>query len=367
MFDTINPIDRLSSRVRQLAPANADAEVDAAIHQAIDEGFERGELQSGQLDQLFVKTRRQVLQYGELQPLIDDPNIEEIWINAPDRIFVADQTGNRHLDLNLSAATIQAIVERMLRDSGRRIDRSMPFADATLPDGSRLHVVIPDVTKTHWSVNIRKFSQKIFSMDDLVASGTLSKPQSQWLTAKVRAHKNVLVSGATQAGKTTLLCALLDALDSAERIITIEETYEIKSRALDWVALQARQSNLEGVGEIDLRKLIREALRMRPTRIIVGEVRQGEALDLLIALNSGIAGLGTIHANSAANAIDKLKLLPLLAGENIPAEFIERAVGYCIDVVVHCVFDPQLGRRVDQVVELNQVDGRAVLSEVRFD
>jgi pilus assembly protein CpaF len=307
------------------------------------------------------------LQYGELQPLIDDPQIEEIWLNAPNRIFVADRTGNRHLDLNLSAATIQAIVERMLRDSGRRIDRSMPFADATLPDGSRLHVVIPDVTKTHWSVNIRKFSQRIFSMDDLVYSGTLSKPQSQWLTAKVRAHKNVLVSGATQAGKTTLLCALLDTLDAAERIITIEETYEIKSRALDWVALQARQANLEGVGEIDLRKLIREALRMRPTRIIVGEVRQGEALDLLIALNSGIAGLGTIHANSAANAIDKLKLLPLLAGENIPAEFIERAVGYCIDVVVHCVFDPQRGRRVDQIVELSQVDGKTALSEVHFD
>ena len=255
------------------------------------------------------------------------------------------------------------MVERMLRDSGRRLDRSEPFVDSTLQNGSRLHVVIPDVTREHWSVNIRKFPSHIYTLQGLVQQGTISQALAHYLADQFRAGENILVSGATQAGKTTLLCALLDVCSQTDRLVSVEETFEIRTNYVDWVAMQARQSNLEGIGEITLRRLVKEALRMRPTRLVIGEVRQAEALDLLIALNSGIAGLCTIHANSAHEALEKLKLLPLLAGENIPAEFVSQTVLRTIGLVVHCHMDSQGNRSVSQVIKSN---GKGEWLEVRL-
>jgi pilus assembly protein CpaF len=180
--------------------------------------------------------------------------------------------------------------------------------------------------------------------------GTLSNRLAGFLAQEFLSGKNILISGATQAGKTTMLCALLDVGAKNQRLISVEETFEIRTNYLDWVAMQARQPNLEGVGEITLRRLVREALRMRPTRLVIGEVRQAEALDLLIALNSGIAGACTIHANSAFEAIKKLQLLPLLAGENIPARFVEETVNQTIDLVVHCKMTNEGKRVVAQVI-----------------
>jgi pilus assembly protein CpaF len=195
-----------------------------------------------------------------------------------------------------------------------------------------------------------------------VQLGALSPDLADYLSNQFLAGKNMLISGATQAGKTTVLCALLDCGAKRERLITIEETFEIRTNYSDWVAMQARQANLEGIGEISLRRLVREALRMRPTRLVIGEVRQAEALDLLIALNSGISGMCTIHANSAWEALQKLKLLPLLAGENIPAQFVDETVNRSIDLVVHCEATP--GRRIAQVLKANRENNQVSWQEV---
>jgi pilus assembly protein CpaF len=273
--------------------------------------------------------------FGPLQPFMDDPEVEEIWINGPGNVFCA--RGGRHVLTNvvLTVGEIQGLVERMLRNSGRRVDLSSPFVDATLTDGSRLHVAIPDVTRRHWAVNIRKFVLRANRLDELVRLGSLDEAVGAFLAASVAAGLNIVVSGATQAGKTTMLNCLAAAIPARERVITCEEVFELQVPLPDVVAMQTRQANLEGRGEIDLRRLIVEALRMRPDRIIVGEVRQREALDLLVALNSGLPGMTSLHANSAREALAKLTTLPLLAGENVTHRFVVPTVATSIDLIVH--------------------------------
>jgi pilus assembly protein CpaF len=238
----------------------------------------------------------------------------------------------------------------MLRSSGRRIDLSTPFVDAMLPDGSRLHVVIPHITRTHLAVNIRKFVLSIATLDELVALNSISAQAAKFLEASVAAGLNILVSGGTQAGKTTMLNALCAAIPARERTVTVEEVFELQLQLPDVVAMQTRQANLEGSGEIPLRRLVKEALRMRPSRLIVGEVRQAECLDLLIALNSGIPGMCTLHANSAREALLKMCTLPLLAGENVSAAFVVPTVATSVDLVVHLGTDAGGHRRVREIV-----------------
>ena len=305
--------------------------------------------------------------FGPLQPYLDDPTIEEIWINEPSKVFVA-QRGRSELTTTIfTAAEIRDLVERMLKSSGRRIDLSSPFVDAMLPDGSRLHVVIPDITAEHWAVNIRKFIVRANHLDELVGLGTLTAPAAGFLDACVVAGLNVLVAGGTQAGKTTMLNCLTAAVPARERVITCEEVFELKVPLPDVVRMQTRQPNLEGTGEISLRHLVREALRMRPQRIVVGEVRQQECLDLLIALNSGIPGMCTIHANSAREAITKMCTLPLLAGENIGSRFVVPTVAGCVDIIVHLATEPDGSRRVREIVAVpGRVEGDVVELEPIF-
>ncbi|HEY0374093.1 MAG TPA: ATPase, T2SS/T4P/T4SS family [Amnibacterium sp.] len=288
--------------------------------------------------------------FGPLQPLLDDPEIEEIWINAPTRVFVARGGVAELTPLVLAEQEVRDLVERMLVTSGRRVDLSSPFVDASLPDGSRLHVVIPDITRRHWAVNIRKFSDRVVDLEALVARGSLPHAAAEFLRAAMLAGVNVLVSGATQAGKTTLLNALLAAGRLSDRVITVEETFELRSPSRDAVAMQCRQPSLEGGGEVTLRRLIKEALRMRPDRLVVGEVREAEALDLLIALNSGIPGACSIHANSARDALTKLCTLPLLAGRNIDGAFVVPTVAACVELVVHCEMLASGRRRVVEIL-----------------
>lgn len=288
--------------------------------------------------------------FGALQPFLDDPDIEEIWINAPSRVFVARDGVPELTTMVLTERDVRDLVERMLQASGRRVDLSSPFVDASLPDGSRLHVVIPDITQRHWSVNIRKFTRRIRDLTQLVALGALTQPAADFLRVCVRGGQNILVSGATQTGKTTMLNALLSATRRTERIITVEETFELSVGARDVVAMQCRQPSLEGAGEITLRRLIKESLRMRPDRLVVGEVREAESLDLLIALNSGLPGMCSIHANSARDALAKLSTLPLLAGRNIDSAFVLPTVAGCIDIVLHCEMDRHGRRRVTEII-----------------
>jgi pilus assembly protein CpaF len=294
--------------------------------------------------------------FGPLQRWLDDPEVEEIWVNEPGRVFVARRGRSELTTTILAPGELADLVERMLRTSGRRIDMSTPFVDAMMPDGSRLHVVIPDITRRHMAVNIRKFVLQAHSLDELVALGTLTPQAARFLEAAVVSGLNVLVAGGTQAGKTTLLNCLCAAIPARERVITCEEVFELRVPLPDVVAMQTRQPNLEGAGEIPLRRLVKEALRMRPSRIVVGEVRQEECLDLLIALNSGLPGMCTLHANSAREAVTKMCTLPLLAGENIGHAFVVPTVAASVDLVVHVGSDPDGRRRVREIVA---VPGRA--------
>lgn len=291
---------------------------------------------------------------GPLQRLMDDPQVEEIWINGPGRVFCAREGEHRLTSVMLDQAAIADLVERMLRASGRRLDLSHPFVDATLKDGSRLHVAIPDITREHWAVNIRKFVLKAHTLDELVKRDSLSATAGRFLEASVTAGLNIVVAGGTQAGKTTLLNCLASAIPARERVVTCEEVFELQISLPDVVGLQTRPCNLEGQGAIDLRRLIVEALRMRPDRLIVGEVRQQEALDLLIALNSGLPGMTSIHANSAQEALGKLTTLPLLAGENVTHSFVLPTVAASIDLLVY--LRKSQGKR--QVTDIVGVTGR---------
>lgn len=290
--------------------------------------------------------------FGVLQPLLDDASVEEIWINAPDRIFVSRDGRSELTPIVLTDGAVRDLVERMLRGSGRRLDLSSPFVDATLPDGSRLHAVIPDIVPRHWSVNIRKFVARATSIHELAAAGMLTQQAAGFLHAAVVSGLNIMIAGGTGAGKTTVLGCLLASVPAHERIITCEEVLELRLRHPDWVRMQTRPPSLEGTGEVPLRRLVKESLRMRPDRLVIGEVRQAEALDLLIAMNSGQPSLATLHANSAREAVTKLCTLPLLAGENISSAFVVPTVAGAVDIVVHLRTTPQGQRRVQEVVAI---------------
>ncbi|HUW78958.1 MAG TPA: ATPase, T2SS/T4P/T4SS family [Candidatus Nanopelagicaceae bacterium] len=332
------------------------------VSQVIEEELFRRDLSGTERVALYKSVLNLVSGYGVLQPLIQDPSIEEIWLNSPTRIFVARGGRSELTNLAMTAPEVRDSVERMLAGSNRRLDLSNPFVDATLSDGSRLHVAIPDVTSKHWCVNIRKHVLRAATLIDLVEQAVLSEAAADFLFRSIAEGKNIMVSGGTQAGKTTLLNCLISAVPSYERVITVEEVFELSPQVADLVSMQTRQSNLEGEGEITLRRLIKEALRMRPSRIVVGEVRGAEALDLLIALNSGLPGMASIHANSAREAVKKLSILPLLAGENVRHDFIIPTVAAAIDLVVHCQLNAKSGNRlISEIVALeSSTDGVSI-------
>lgn len=362
---------RLAEQIRRRAVQSVNAPLAGIVDEEIARHAEAslgGEVlgEAGE-KQLRSSLRATLEGFGPLQEALDDPEVEEIWINAPDRVFIARSGISEALPLVLSDEEVRGLVERMLRPTGRRVDISQPFVDASLPDGSRVHVVIPDITRAHWSVNIRKFSKAIRDLADLVERGVLSLAAAHYLRAAIRDGKTVLVSGATQAGKTTLLHTLLRAAPPEDRVVSVEETFELDLGIPDHVGLQCRGPSLEGTGEVTLRRLVKEALRMRPDRIVVGEVRQAEALDLLIALNSGLPGACTIHAKSARHALEKLCTLPLLAGGNIDRGFVLPTVAGVIDVVVHAELRPDGSRRVREIIEPRGVQGGGIDADTVFD
>jgi pilus assembly protein CpaF len=361
----VNAVSVVEDEVRELVrrrgldPAADPGAVRRLVEEVISDYDERS--LAGTLPQLLDAghVAREVFDavagFGPLQKYLDDATVEEIWVNEPTKVFIARRGVHELTTTILGADEVRDLVEKMLKSSGRRVDLSTPFVDAMLPDGSRLHVVIPDITRLDWSVNIRKFVVRATHLEDLVQLGTLTVQAARFLEAAVVSGLNVLVSGGTQAGKTTLLNCLAAAVPSRERVVTCEEVFELKVPLPDVVAMQCRQPSLEGTGEIKLRRLVKEALRMRPSRIVVGEVRQEESLDLLIALNSGLPGMCTVHANSAREAVTKMCTLPLLAGENVGHAFVVPTVAACIDLVVH-IETERAGRRV--VREVLAVPGR---------
>ena len=259
-------------RRRALDPVAEPVAVAALIEEAIGDYLDRAATSPlpplGDRTAVARTIHDAIAGFGPLQPLLDDPTIEEIWINEPGRVFVARRGRSELTTIILTSDEVAELVERMLRTTGRRIDLSTPFVDAMLPDGSRLHVVIPSITRRHMAVNIRKFVLGFTSMDELIAVNSLTEQAARFLEASVVAGLNILVAGSTQSGKTTLLNALCGAIPGRERIVTVEEVFELRVAAPDVVGMQTRQSNLEGTGEIPLRRLVKEALRMRPSRLM---------------------------------------------------------------------------------------------------
>jgi len=361
-------LDRVRALVRDRGadPLADPAAVRTAILDVLDDVRSTDDSSYSDVEQWARDLQDSVAGYGPLQRLFDDPDVEEVWWNEPTRVFCARRGRSELTTVVLSESQVRDTVERMLRSSGRRVDVSQPFVDALLPDGSRLHVVIPDVTRRHWAVNVRRHVLPASRLDDLVALGTLTPQAARFLTAAVVAGLNILVAGGTQAGKTTLLSCLLNAVPAQERVVTCEEVFELRLDRPDWVAMQTRQVGLEGTGEITLRRLVIEALRMRPHRLVVGEVRTAEALDLLVALNSGMPGMASVHANSARDAVTKLCVLPLLAGENVTAAYVVPTVASAVDLVVHASTGADGRRRVGEIIGLSGrvEDGIVETSEI---
>ena len=346
----------LLERSRELARVES-VEPAVAAERALDELSETSQLLLEE-EQLRSQVLTELSGLGVLQPLLDNQGIEEIWINRPDEIHYFDSAGHHVKSVNLPQSQIRSLVYRMLKHSGRRIDRVTPYVDASLSDGSRLHVVIPEVTRDHWAINIRKFRKSLTRLSHLLDAEVITAAQFELLQSAMSSQKSLLIAGATQAGKTTLMTALLNELGGDERLVSCEDTFELSLNHPDWVAMQTRPASIEGAGEISLRELVKQALRMRPTRLIIGEVRGAEALDMLVALNSGIPGLCTLHANSAQAAIRKLLTLPLLAGENITDAFLKPTVLGAFDYAVFCKRDPSGRRYVAEILEVTD----AVLS-----
>jgi pilus assembly protein CpaF len=311
-----------------------------------------------------------LLRLGILQPFMDEPAVEEIICNGPNRIFVIED-GQKHLVPDLyfdDDEELLQLVKRLVGPLGRRLDESSPMVDARLPDGSRLNAAIPPATTRWCSLTIRKFILRAHSLDQLVELGTLPFAAAQFLDAAVQAGVNILVSGATGAGKTTMLNCLGASIASLdERVVTVEEVAELQlERHLpDCVALQARSGNVEGVGEIRIRDLVRNALRMRPTRIVVGEVRGAEALDMLLAMNTGHEGsLTTIHGNSPRDALDRLATLAMMAEERLSGEALTKMVAHTIELVLQLRFEPRTGqRRLVSIFEVAGMEGDVITGQ----
>ncbi len=289
----------------------------------------------------------------KIENLLLDKSVEEIMINGPGRVYVVRAGISTLSELFVSEDEIDVLIEQLLKNTGRRVDKSHPFVDASLPDGSRLHIVIPDITRRFPAINIRKFPQLNLNLRDFISQGVLSNQQADFLEFAVTSGANIVVAGGTGAGKTTFLRALLNTHSKHTRIITCEEVFELHLSSLNVVQLQTRDSGLEGTGEITLRDLVKGTLRMRPERIVVGEVRGPEAFDLLIALNSGMPGAGTVHANSASEALAKLTMLPLSGGLSIQQKFVESVTRSVIDLIIQIKITKSGFRKVAEILPVS--------------
>jgi pilus assembly protein CpaF len=315
-------------------------------------------------DRATVRTTvlNDLLGFGPIQDLLDDPSISEIMVNGPDDVFVERSgvigSSNSRFD---STEQLLRVIDRMVRSSGRRVDQSSPMVDARLPDGSRLNVVLPPLSVDGPAVTIRKFTSSGLSTDDLVQSGTLSTDSALFLEQAVAARMNILVSGGTGTGKTTVLNILSSFIGKDERVVTIEDAVELSLRMPNLIRLEARPGNSEGAGEVHIRDLVRNSLRMRPNRIVVGEVRGAETIDMLQAMNTGHEGsLSTVHANSPRDALRRLETMILLAGVDLPLRAVREQASSAIDLIVHLARDARGRRFVTAITEVVGMEGDVV-------
>jgi pilus assembly protein CpaF len=298
---------------------------------------------------------------GPLEPLLADRAVDEVMVNGPGEVYVERHGKVCPAGVEFeSEAELTHAIERILAPLGRRVDEASPLCDARLADGSRVNVVIPPLSLSGPCLTIRRFRREGYSLEDLVRLGTLSAAEAELLARCVAARASILVSGGTGSGKTTTLNALSGAIPDGERIVTIEDAAELRLRQAHVVRLESRPPSLEGRGEVTIRALVRNALRMRPDRIVVGEVRGGEALDLLQALNTGHEGsLSTVHANSPADALARLETLALMAGVGLPHAVVADQVARAVELVVHQARRPDGTRVVEAIAEVVPREGGA--------
>ena len=357
MGGSARALDRLALEVhaglvegRRSDPGRGEG-VDSAIRAEVDQAARV--LSTGLRDLLVERIAREASGLGPLEDLIEDPSVEEVIVNGCDRVYVERAGRLEEVDVAFgNEEQLRNTIERILAPLGRRVDELSPMADARLPDGSRVNVVIPPLAVDGPAVSIRRFPSSRPGPEDLVENETLDRSSAELLKDAVRTRKSILISGGTGSGKTTLLNALAAFVDPGDRIVTIEDAAELHLGQPHVVRLESRPASIEGRGEVTIRDLLKNALRMRPDRIVIGEVRGPEALDLLTALNTGHDGaLSTVHASSAEDALDRIEVLSLMAGIGLPLEVISAQLRRGIDLVVHISRQPDGSRRVTGIHE----------------
>jgi pilus assembly protein CpaF len=310
----------------------------------------------------------EVVGYGPIQDLLDDPSISEVMVNGPHHVYI--ERGGKLLLSDCQFADdahVMRIIEKIISPLGRRLDESMPMVDARLPDGSRVNAIIPPLAVKGPCVTIRKFSADPLTPDDLIRFGTLTEKTCAFLDACVKARLNIIVSGGTGSGKTTTLNVLSSFIPTDERIVTIEDAAELQLRQTHVVTLESRPPNVEGKGEITIRQLVRNSLRMRPDRIVIGECRGGEALDMLQAMNTGHDGsLSTLHANNARDALGRLETLVLLAGTELPSRAIREQISSALHIIVQQARLRDGSRRITSITEVQRMEGEGIVLQDLF-
>ena len=355
----------VSLRERLVAEAGAgDADLSSRIRSLVER--EAGLLDAEQREALVARVAERSFGLGPLESVLRDPAVNEVMVNGPSSVFV--ERGGRVEPAAVafgSEAELRHVIERILAPLGRRVDEASPLADARLPDGSRVNVIIPPLSLDGPILTVRRFRRRGFTAAELVEHGTLTEALRAFLAGAVRGRVNLLISGGTGSGKTTTLNALSGFIPAGQRIVTIEDAAELRLQQPHVVRLESRPANLEGRGEVSIRALVRNALRMRPDRIVVGEVRGPEALDMLSAMSTGHDGsLSTIHAGSPEEALRRLETLALMADVALPLAAVREQVAGAIDLVVHQARGRDGERRVVEVAEVVRLAGGPATREL---
>lgn len=356
-------VDRISNDIEAVSTTISSRK--QAVIQALDLAYEQTKIVLAQTtkDQLYREILDELLGFGPIQPLLDDPSISEVMINGKDQVYI-EQKG-KLVKTNVHFADdnqIIRLIERIIMPLGRRIDADSPMVDARLPDGSRVNAIIPPVAIDGPSITIRKFQKGKLAIDQLIEIGSLSRFMADFIRACVLSKFNILISGGTGTGKTTLLNALSSFIPEEERIVTIEDAAELMLQQEHVVRLETKPPNVEGLGTVAIRDLVRNALRMRPDRIVVGEVRGGEAMDMLQAMNTGHDGsLTTLHANSSRDAISRLETMCMMSGMEMPLKVIRQQIAAAIDVIVQINREKDGTRKIIAITEVAGMEGDTVV------
>jgi pilus assembly protein CpaF len=352
--------------LEQLADPEARAMVDQAAHTVL--AAEAQDITGEAKEEIVRLVVDEIVGFGPIDPLLRDPTVTEVMVNGPHLVYYEREGKIYESDLCFqNQEHIMRVIDRIIAPIGRHVDEASPMVDARLPDGSRVNIIIPPLSPDSPTITIRKFSRYLLQIDDLVRIGTMPREISEFLGACIRAKINMAISGGTGTGKTTLLNAFSTFLPPGERIVTIENPLELQLQRRHVVRLEARPPGLEGRGEVTQRDLFRNALRMRPDRIIVGEVRGSEAFDMLQAMNTGHEGsLTTLHANSPRDALSRIEDMVLLAGFDIPVATIREEMASALHLIVQMSRLSDGSRRVTQVTEISGMEGAAVTMQDIF-